>query len=426
MSAGRRVAILVENESVPFDRRVWDECRVLVEAGYQVMVVCPQGTDEETEPYAELEGVQIYRFPLRFADSGPGYVLEYGLAMWHSLAMLLRLHRRERLAVVHMCNPPDLMVLAVLPLKLLGARVVYDQHDVVPEFYLSRFPNGPRLVYWALRLLERLTFAAADAVIATNQSYRALALTRGGVPPERVFVVRNGPDLDRFTPMAADPSLKRGKRYLACYVGVMGHHDGVDYALRALAHLRHDLGRTDVHAAFVGSGDARASSMALTRKLGLDDCVEFTGRLPTELVQLYLSTADVCLSPDPRSTFNDMSTMTKVMEYMAMSCPIVSFDLTESRFSAGEAAVYASDNDEREFGRLVDELLSDPDRRAAMGAAGRDRVERSLSWNSSKQSLLDAYDHALAGRPQAHARTGLRRLTAGIRPQANGRRDRRP
>jgi glycosyltransferase involved in cell wall biosynthesis len=426
VTAGRRVVILVENESVPFDRRVWDEGRVLVEAGYRVMVVCPRGTDRDTEPYAELEGIQIYRFPLRFADSGPGYVLEYGLAMWHSLAMLLRLHRRERLTVVHMCNPPDLMVLAVLPLKLLGARLVYDQHDVVPEFYMSRFPEGPRLVYWALRLLERLTFAAADAVIATNQSYRAIALTRGRVPPERVFVVRNGPDLDRFTPVAADPSLKRGKRYLACYVGVMGHHDGVDYALRALAHLRHDLGRIDVHAAFVGSGDAHASCVALARELGLDDCVEFTGRVPNELLQRYLSTADVCLSPDPRSAFNDMSTMTKVMEYMAMSCPIVSFDLTESRFSAGEAAVYASDNDEREFGGLVDELLNDPDRRAAMGAAGRGRVERSLSWNSSKQPLLDAYYHALAGRSQAQARSGLRRLTAVIRLQANGRRDRRP
>jgi glycosyltransferase involved in cell wall biosynthesis len=390
-----RVLILVENESVPFDRRVWNECRTLAEAGHRVVVVCPKGTDRDTEPYVELEGVQIHRFSPRFAASGPGYVREYLLALWHSLRILLRLRRHEPVDVVHMCNPPDLMILAVLPLKLLGSRLVFDQHDLVPELYLTRFPTGPSVAYRVLRLLERLTYRLADVVIATNESYRAIAVERGRVAPDKVFVVRNGPDLDRFVPVEPDPGLKRGKEHLACYLGVMGHHDGVDYALRALAHLRHGLGRTDVHAAFIGSGDAFESCVALAGELRLGDCVEFTGRVPDAAVQRYLSTADVCLSPDPHSPLNDVSTMTKIMEYMSMSCPIVSFDLAESRVSAGEAAVYARNDDVEEFARLIAELLDDPERRAAMGATGRRRVEQSLSWSASKVQLLEAYAHVL-------------------------------
>jgi glycosyltransferase involved in cell wall biosynthesis len=423
VKAEGRIVILVENESVPFDRRVWDECRALTEAGHRVAVVCPKGTDRDTEPYVELEGVRIHRFSLRFARSGPGYAQEYGLGLWHSLRLLLGLRLREPVDVVHMCNPPDLMVFAVLPLKLLGSRVVFDQHDVVPELYLSRFPTGPRLIHRILILLERLTYAAADVVIATNESYRAIALERGKVAPERVFVVRTGPDLGRFTPVEPDPTLKRGKRHLLGYVGVMGHHDGLDYALRALATLRHEMGRTDFHAAFIGSGDAFESCVALARELRLHDCVEFTGRVPDKAVQRYLSTADVCLSPDPRSPLNNISTMTKVMEYMSMSCPIVSFDLAESRVSAGQAAVYARDNDEREFARLIAELLDDPQRRAVMGAAGRRRVEQSLSWDVSKQRLLAAYDHVLTRRPpRTGARSGIGRAAPADPPTGGGRR----
>jgi glycosyltransferase involved in cell wall biosynthesis len=255
-----------------------------------------------------------------------------------------------------------------------------------------------------LRLIERITYAAADIVIATNESYRTIAVERGKVSPDRVFVVRNGPNLDKFVPVEPDPELKRGKDYLACYLGVMGHHDGVDYALRSLANLRHDIGRTDFHAAFIGSGDAFESCVALAGQLRLDDCVEFTGRVSDEAVQRYLSTADVCLSPDPRSPLNDVSTMTKIMEYMSMSCPIVSFDLAETRVSAGEAAVYARNDDEGEFARLIDELLDAPERRAQMGTAGRRRVEQSLSWNTSKKQLLEAYEHVLS-RPR---RTSVR------------------
>lgn len=389
-----RVLILVENLSVPFDRRVWQESRALVEAGHEVTVICPRGATRDTEPHVVLEGVAIHRYPLRAATGGPlGYVREYGAALAHSLRLAARLSRRRRFDVIHACNPPDLLFLVALPFRLRGTRFLFDHHDLVPELFESRF-GGRGLLYRVSLALERLTFACADVVISTNESYREVAVRRGGMAPEHVHVVRSAPDLTRFTPVAPDPGLRRGRRFLVCYLGVMGPQDGVDYALRALAHLR-DAGRDDWHATFIGSGDAFDDLVALSRRLGLDDRVEFTGRVPDATVQAYLSSADVCLAPDPRNPLNDVSTMNKIVEYMAMSRPIVSFDLREARVSAGEAAVYATPNDEREFARLTAELLDDPLRREEMGRAGRERVERSLSWATSRERLLEAYADVL-------------------------------
>jgi glycosyltransferase involved in cell wall biosynthesis len=242
--------------------------------------------------------------------------------------------------------------------------------------------------------VERLTYEAADVVISTNESYRQTALTRGGKKPEEVFVVRSAPVVERFHEVPAEEQLKSGKPHLLCYLGVMGPQDGVDYALRSLASLRDDLGRTDWHAVFVGSGDTFDAMVALSHQLGLSDLVEFTGRLPDEDVLRYLSTADVCLSPDPRNPLNDVSTMNKIMEYMAMARPIVSFDLKEARVSAGEAAVYAPANDEGEFAKLIARLLDDPDERRRMGEIGRVRVSGPLSWDHSRVALLAAYEAA--------------------------------
>jgi glycosyltransferase involved in cell wall biosynthesis len=394
-----RVLILVENLSVPFDRRVWQESRALTEAGYDVTVICPRGTKRDTEAHAEIDGVHIHRYPLTAATGGPaGYVREYGVALWHSLRLALRLARRGgRFDVVHACNPPDLLFLVALPLKLRGSRFLFDHHDLVPELFESRFGGGGPLRTLSL-VLERITFALADVVISTNESYREVAIRRGRMAPEHVHVVRSAPDLSRFTPVEPDPALKRGKPHLACYLGVMGPQDGVDYALRALARLRDELGRTDLHTTFIGSGDAFDDLVALSRELGLEDIVEFTGRVPDETVQAYLSTADVCLAPDPKNPLNDVSTMNKIVEYMAMSRPLVSFDLREARVSAGDAAVYATPNDEGEFAALIAELLDDPERRARMGALGRERVERSLSWSTSRERLLGAYADVLSSR----------------------------
>ncbi|PRX45640.1 glycosyltransferase involved in cell wall biosynthesis [Prauserella shujinwangii] len=388
-SRPHRALILVENLSVPFDRRVWQECTTLRDAGWEVHVICPQGTKRDTEREVVVDGVHILRYPLRAATGGPsGYLSEYGSALWHTLRLARRVGRVD---VIHACNPPDLLFVVGLLGKLRGARFVFDQHDLVPELYLSRFDRGKDLLYRAVCALERLTYRVADVVIATNESYRDVALRRGRRRPEDVFVVRSAPAVDRFRQVPPEPGLKRGKPHLLCYLGVMGPQDGVDYALRSLAKLRDDLDRTDWHAVFVGAGDTFDEMVALSRRLGLDDLVEFTGRIPDEDLVRYLSTADVCLAPDPLNPLNDVSTMNKIMEYMAMSRPVVSFDLREARVSAGDAAVYAPANDETEFAKLVARLLDDPGERAHMGRIGKERVDGPLSWANSARSLLAAY-----------------------------------
>jgi glycosyltransferase involved in cell wall biosynthesis len=388
-----RALILVENLSVPFDRRVWQESTALRDAGWDVHVICPRGTTRDTEAEVELDGVKIHRYPLRPATGGPlGYLKEYGSALWHTYRLARRVGPVD---VVHACNPPDLFFLVAKRLKRRGARFVFDQHDLVPELYLSRFGRGADLLYRAVCWLERRTYRAADVVIATNESYRDAALTRGGKRPVDVFVVRSAPAVERFRRVPADDSLRHGKPYLLCYLGVMGPQDGVDYALRSLAKLRDEFARTDWHAVFIGAGDTFEAMLALARDLGLSDVVEFTGRIPDEDLLRYLSTADVCLSPDPLNPLNDVSTMNKIMEYMAMSRPIVSFDLREARVSAGEAAVYAPANDESEFAKLIAVLLDDPEERIRMGEIGRARVADPLSWDRSRAALLAAYDAAV-------------------------------
>lgn len=395
MSAGRptRILIIVENLSVPMDRRVWQEARALVTDGHDVHVICPQGERSDRETFVELEGVTIHRYPLRWATGGPaGYAREYGLALWHTVRIAWRLHGAQRFDAVQICNPPDLLFLAALPLRLRGGcKIVFDHHDLVPELLESRFPNAPRPLARGVRLLEWLTFRSADHVLSTNETYAAVARSRGGKRADEVHVVRSAPDTARFPLSEPVASLRRGHDHLVCYLGVMGPQDGVDYAVRAIDHLVHDHGRDDVMAVFIGSGDHRDECERLAGELGLDEHVLFTGRIPDEELCQYLSTADVCLAPDPLNPLNDVSTMNKIMEYMALSRPIVSFDLKEARVSAGDAAVYATPNDENEFAHLIEELLDDPERRAEMGRIGHERVHGALAWDQSVEQLLEAY-----------------------------------
>lgn len=388
----RHILILVENLSVPFDRRVWQESCALVEAGFRVTVICPAGANRDQEPDVTIDGVRVLRYPLRPAVGGPaGYLREYALALWRTGVLAAKIRRKSPVDIVQACNPPDLLFLVALLLRPWGARFVFDHHDLVPELFLSRFPGRRAALHRLTKAVERLTFASADAVISTNESYRRVAITRGKVPPHDVTVVRSAPDLSRFVARPPDEALRRDKRYLLAYLGVMGPQDGVDYALRAIKVLRDDLGRRDVHAIFMGAGDVYDDMVRLSRELGISDIVEFTGRVPDEFVQRCLSTADVCLSPDPKNPLNDVSTMNKVVEYMAMSRPVVSFDLAEARVSAGDSALFVPANDEVAFARGIDELLSHPERRRQMGEIGRQRVESHLSWDVSRRNLIDFY-----------------------------------
>ncbi|HEY7537931.1 MAG TPA: glycosyltransferase family 4 protein [Gaiellaceae bacterium] len=386
--------ILVENLSVPFDTRVWKEARSLRAAGYGVTVVCPQGHGRDEDAYEVVEDVEIHRFPLRAAGKGAaGFALEYGAALVRTSALIRRLSRVRRFDVVHACNPPDPLILTARGLRRRGAATIFDHHDLVPELYVSRFGKDRGLVYRSTFLAERLAFSTADVVLATNESYRRVALERGRKQPEDVFVVRSGPELDRLRRVPEDPSLRRGKRHLLAYIGVMGPQDGVDHALRALALLQSR--RTDWHAIFIGDGDVLEEMKSLASSLGLNGNVEFTGRMWDEDVSVRLSTADVCLAPDPKNPLNDVSTMNKIVEYMAFSQPIVSYDLTEARVSAGGAALYATPNDVGAFAECIEQLLNAPTLRAEMGALGRRRVEEKLSWKHSEVQLLAAYERAL-------------------------------
>ncbi len=396
----RHIMILVENLSVPFDRRVWQESKALTEAGFKVTVICPTGASQDREPEALIDGVRILRYPLRPATGGPvGYVREYTMALFHTLRLAIRVRRSERIDIVQACNPPDLLFLIALVLRPGGTRFVFDHHDMFPEMFQSRFPGAGRILYWLTRIAERITFASADAVISTNESYRRVAIERGKMAAEKVVVVRSAPDLRRFVRREPDDELRRGKPHLLAYLGVMGACDGVDHAVRALAVLQNELGRNDFHCIFMGAGDQLDELVSLSEQVGVADVVEFPGRVSDEFVQRCLSTADLCLSPDPLNPVNNVSTMNKVVEYMAMGRPMVSFELIEARVSAGGAAVYVRPNDDRAFAEAVDALLDDPELRRQMGECGYRRVAEDLSWDVSRRTLVGFYERLLGEHP---------------------------
>jgi glycosyltransferase involved in cell wall biosynthesis len=384
------VLIIVQNLPVPFDRRVWLEACALRDAGFQVSVVCPKGPGDP--PFQVIEGIHIRKYRPPPPTSGAlSYAWEFAYCWSRTLFLVLRAAAQEGFDVIQACNPPDTYWALAAPFKPFGKRFVFDQHDLCPEVYVSRFPDGSRAVRRALTLLERATYALADHVVATNESYRETAMGRGNVPASRVTVVRTGPNPDRLRKGPPVDSWRHGKRYLCAYLGVMGPQDGVDLALRAAAAIVRS-GRDDVQFVFVGSGDSYDELVSLAHELGIAERVTFTGRVPDETVFEVLSTADVGLSPDPLNPLNDVSTMNKTMEYMAFELPVVAFDLKETRVSAGPAAVYAPPNDTDAFARAILELLDDPVRRADMGRQGRERIERELAWRHQAPRYLSVYE----------------------------------
>ena len=399
------VLVLVENNSVPSDTRVWSICRSLRAAGWEVTVISPRRPDRDTESYIELDGVAIHRFSLTESAGGAaGYVREYGEALLRLHAGVRRVARRSAFDVVHACNPPDVLLLAAIGLRRRGTAMVFDHHDLSPELYAAK--GGRPALGYALARAERLGFSLADVVLATNESFREVAITRGGKAPEDVFVVRNGPEAGLVAPVEPDPALRAGAPHLIGFVGLMGDQDGVVTAIEALGNLRRR--RDDWRAIFVGDGESLPKAKLRARELGLADAVAFPGfvRDRAEVMRIIAS-LDVCLSPEPRNRLNESSTLIKVAEYMAMGKPVVAFDLTETRRTAGPAAVYAADDTPRAFADAISGLLDDPEGRERLGAIGRERVSDSLAWKYSETALLAAYGRA---RELAAARgTGRRR-----------------
>jgi glycosyltransferase involved in cell wall biosynthesis len=390
---------------VPFDRRVWLECQALVSAGHQVAVVCPKGDGDPA--YHVVDTVQLYKYrPYAPGGSKLGFVAEYGYSFLATAWLTFKARRSGRFAVIQACNPPDIFWPIALALRARDrTRFVFDHHDLCPELYESRFPDGPRLPYRVLRALERRTHRAADHVISTNDSYRDVALKRSGRSKADVTVVRTGPDPERLRPGPEHPELRRGRRFLAAYIGVMGPQDGVDIIVRAAEVVIHKLGRHDIAFTLIGKGDCFDDLVALRDELGLAGHVEFTGRAPDELVARILSTADVGLSPDPKNPLNDVSTMNKTMEYMAFGLPVVAFDLRETRVSAADAAVYVRPNDIADYATAIVDLMDDEPRRSGMGKIGRTRVEQELAWSHQERAYLDVY-RRLLGDSSTAERTG--------------------
>lgn len=393
----RRVLIIVENMPVPFDSRVWKEATSLRKNGYQVAVLCPRGKNY-SKNYELLEGVHIYRHPMPKEGNSPlGYVKEYGVALFWEFLYTWWIFWRRGFDVIQGCNPPDDIFMVSLPFKLFGVKYIFDHHDANPELYCSKYERKDFL-YKIQVSLEKWTYRFSNVVMATNQSYAMLATTRGGHSPADVFVVRNGPDLETFKPVAPKAELKYGKRFLVGYVGTMSIQEGLDILLAVAQYIK-KLGRTDVHFTCVGGGPGLAGLRKMNTEMGLEDMVNFTGRIPDEDLLDVLSTADVCVNPDKPCEMNAISTMIKIMEYMALGKPIVQFDLKEGRFSAQQASLYADNNDQvSDFAAKILWLLDHPEVCQTMGAFGRKRVETELAWEYSVRGLLAAYERAL-GRP---------------------------
>ena len=396
MASPGSVLILDENLSVPFDRRVWNESCALRDAGYEVVVVCPRRPGDL--PAVEIvDGVRILRHPMhREAQRARDYPLEYAEALWHEARLSRVVGRWRAPDVVHLCNPPDLLFApALLSRMRYGAAIVFDHHDLCPELYEAKYGRRDGF-YWGQRIAERLTYAAADIVIATNESYRETALARGKKRPEQVFVVRNGPDTSWFAPVEPTDRFREGRKHVVGYVGTMAEQEGIDVVVRAAVRVADALGRDAVRFVLVGGGPGLEALERYSVERGVSDIVQFTGRIPDADMLECLSSCDVCVNPDPKSPFNDKSTMIKIMEYMGLGKPVVQFDVVEGRRSAGEASVYAPGGDEVAFADLIVELLRDPERRKRMGSVGRDRVESELSWQRQVPTLLAAYDAAVA------------------------------
>lgn len=400
--AGKRVLIIVENLPLPFDRRVWQEARTLVAAGAIVSVICPTGKGYEKR-YELLDGVHIYRHPLPLDARGAiGYLIEYSAALFWESLLTWRIFFSRGIDVIQGCNPPDLIFLVALPFRMFGVRFIFDHHDINPELFEAKF--GKRGFLWKMMvLLEKLTFKTATVSMATNLSYRQIAIERGGMSPDRVFVVRSGPDLSRLKRVDPVESWRNGRRYMVGYVGVMGDQEGIDLLIEAARYIVYDLGRRDVQFCLIGGGPSLPALKTLTARAGLADYVTFTGRAPDKSLFEVLSTMDIGVNPDRVNPMNDKSTMNKIMEYMALGKSMVQFDVAEGRFSASEASLYAKANDPVDLAKNILELLEDPDQRERRGAYGRARVEQELSWNHQIEPLLAAYKCALAGKKGSRA-----------------------
>ena len=391
-STKRGVLIIVENLPVPFDRRVWQEANALREAGYTVSVICPKGKGH-TSSYEELQGIHIYRHTLPIEASGAaGYLLEYLAALFWEFVLSIRVLRNHGFDAIHACNPPDLIFLIGGFYKIfLGKKFVFDQHDLNPELYEIKFGRRTGLFYRLLCLFERLTFKCADVSIATNETFKKIAIERGGMQPDKVAIVKSYPDLVRFHAVPADPALRKSFKFLIGYIGIIGQQDGVDILIRAMAYIVKELKRTDIGCMIIGSGSELENLRALASDLGVNGNVTFTGYLSGGALLTHLCSLDIGVIPDPPSACNDKLSMNKVFEYMALGLPFVQFDLAQSRLEAGDAGFVAKEPTPEAMAEAIISLLTNETLRHKMSKIGKERANREFRWETEKQTLVEHY-----------------------------------
>ncbi|MBN2040394.1 MAG: glycosyltransferase family 4 protein [Spirochaetes bacterium] len=393
--AGKKILIIVENLPSPFDRRVWQEATALTEKGASVTIICPTGSGYEKK-YEVTDGITIHRHNLPMEADGPlGYLLEYSVALFWETVIAWKIFFTKGFNVIHACNPPDLIFLVALPFKLFGKKFIFDHHDINPELYLAKF-NKKNLFYKFMLFFEKMTFKCADISIATNESYKKIAVERGGKKPEDVFIVRSGPDVNRMKIIPPVRELKKGRKFLVGYVGVIGKQEGLNYLIDACDYIVKNRKRNDIHFICVGGGTELENIKEYALKKNVAEYFTFTGRIPTEQLLEALNTSDVCVNPDEYNEMNDKSTMNKIMEYMALGKPIVQFDLTEGRVSARDASLYAKHNDAVDLADKILTLLDNPEKRKKMGEYGYNRVKSELAWNYEKENLYRAYRKILS------------------------------
>lgn len=387
----KKVLFLVENLPLPLDRRVWMEATTLREAGYTVSIICPKGKNYERS-YEFLDGIHIYRHWLPEEKSSAfGYSREYSIALISQLFLAIRIKIKHGFNIIHACNPPDLMFLIALFFKIFfRTKFIFDHHDLSPELYIDKFGKKD-FFYKLLLLMEKITFALSDHTIATNESYKQIAIERGKKSPNDITIVRSAPNTQKFKKVSPDHSLKRGFRYLVGYVGVMAEADGVDQLIKAAYEIIIKLNRKDIGFCLMGKGPSFESLKKLALDLNISHSVEFTGRISDEELLKRLSTCDLGVTPDPKTPFNDRSTMNKTLEYMSVGLAQVQYDLLEGRRSALEAALYSEPNNPTALAHKIIEAIDDSELRAKMGAYGRSRMENELGWEHQAQHLLSAY-----------------------------------
>lgn len=397
-----RVLMILENCTYSRDARVGKEAKALRSAGYAVTVVSPEAARLPSRSI--IEGVAVYGFPqFSFGSGVVGYLLEYLYSTIAIAIITAYVAVASGFDIVHIANPPDCLVLMMSLYKLGGKRIIFDQHDLAPELYAARFASPNRLLLKTQLLLERLSYRLSDHVIVTNASSKQVAMERGKIPESKVTIVRNGPEIEYFQNLGLDIELQNKAKHIIAFAGITGYQDGLDYLCRALKSLRCERAREDFCCVVLGDGDALADTKSYARELGIDDKMWFIGWVsdPTDY-RRYLSTAEICVAPEPSNSYNDRSTFVKIVEYMAAAKPIVAFDLPENRFTAAGAALYATTNSHQQFAFKLGELMDHEELRLSMGQLGRQRIETGLAWHHSIPELFKVY-RQISGRENSHS-----------------------